>query len=273
VLRVLIVADPAPDAHLPGAEEEGAAIAHLFRSFNTVYADRTEISRIEVVTLLGPNEGTRINVLGKLMTSPFDVLHFAGHCRFSKDAANSGWMFSQTTVLSANELNRIDRIPKFVFSNACESGVMPDRPRDRNVDLAPSFAEAFFSRGVSNFVCTAWPVDDVAAREFALTMYAGLLGLKPVDGSSGRYQAASALPMHEAMRRARRAVATSNYGSRTWGAYQHYGNPYLQFFDPTDDPNTGGTQVSQKQPPARHVRRSRNRRAGGSKRRNSGAQE
>ncbi len=35
------------------------------------------------------------------------------------------------------------------------------------------------------------------------------------------------------MRDARRAVATTPNGVRTWGAYQHYGNPYLRFFDLT----------------------------------------
>ena len=39
--------------------------------------------------------------------------------------------------------------------------------------------------------------------------------------------------MYAAMRDARRAIATTPNGVRTWGAYQHYGNPYLRFFDPT----------------------------------------
>ena len=68
-------------------------------------------------------------------------------------------------------------MPEFVFSNACESGITPDRAGNRSVDLAPSFAESFFERGVGNFVCTAWPVDDEAARSFASTLYEALLGL------------------------------------------------------------------------------------------------
>jgi len=36
-LRVLIVADPASDAPLPGAQQEGATLADLFRRFNTVH--------------------------------------------------------------------------------------------------------------------------------------------------------------------------------------------------------------------------------------------
>ncbi len=38
--------------------------------------------------------------------------------------------------------------------------------------------------------------------------------------------------MHAAMRQARLAIAALPNGARTWGAYQHYGNPYLRFFDP-----------------------------------------
>ena len=36
-LRVLVVADPARDAHLPGAELEGTEVADLFEKFNSVY--------------------------------------------------------------------------------------------------------------------------------------------------------------------------------------------------------------------------------------------
>jgi len=140
--------------------------------------------------------------------------------------------------LSANELNRIDQVPKFVFSNACESGVTPDRARERNDRLAPSFAEAFFNRGVANFVCTAWPVDDVAARVFAVTLYANLLGI-PSDAVS---TAGGPVPMHEAMKQARLAIARTPNGRTTWGAYQHYGNPYFRLFYE----ETGGKTTSKK---------------------------
>jgi CHAT domain len=153
-------------------------------------------------------------------------------------------------ILSANELKRVDRIPKFVFSNACESGITPDRSQERSVDLAPSFAEAFFARGVANFVCTAWPVDDFAARVFALILYSSLLGIRldrqslglvdnarddKVDVNKDSRQQAPML-MHEAMRQARITIASLSTGRLTWGAYQHYGNPYFHFFQksPTD---------------------------------------
>jgi hypothetical protein len=230
IMRVLVVADPAEDARLPGAEEEGVLVADLFESFNRVY-EYTE-NRIEVVRLFGPNEATRTNVLRHLMLRSFDVLHFAGHCSYAEgDPASTGWLFTNKERLTANELKRIDRIPRFVFSNACESGITPDRSGDRSAGLAPTFAEQFFERGVANFVCTAWPVNDAAAREFALALYGGMLGLARRDAPGNPYGPAPLRCMYQAMRTARLAIFDFSEDIRTWGAYQHYGNPYLRFFD------------------------------------------
>ena len=239
-LRVLVVADPAEDAHLPGAEEEGIAIADLFEQFNIVHAHSTTKNRVEVVRLFGPREATRTTVLRHLMMRTYDVLHFAGHCLYDKEnPAASGWIFSNGERLSAYEFTRVDRSPAFVFSNACESGITPARADERSVELAPSFAESFFARGVTNFVCTAWPVDDRAARDFALSLYAGLLGLEPLSLAnqpsliySTAFRAVKPRPIYVAMMAARRLIATPPGDTRTWGAYQHYGNPYFRFFDP-----------------------------------------
>jgi hypothetical protein len=38
-------------------------------------------------------------------------------------------------------------------------------------------------------------------------------------------------PMYRAVREARLKVAAFSSGARTWGAYQHYGNPYFRLFD------------------------------------------
>lgn len=229
LLRVLVVADPHEEARLPGAEQEGREVAELFNSFNDVW--KLPDNRVEVVTLFGPNEATRNAVLFHLTRRHYDILHFAGHCMFDKDdPPSSGWVFTGGKILSANELNRIDHIPKFVFSNACESGITPDRAAKRSSLLAPSFAEAFFARGVANFVCTAWLVDDTAAREFALELYSKLLGLERQNGKYVKSQSHPE-PMHNAMRLARLAIAKQDYGIQTWGAYQHYGNPRLRFFD------------------------------------------
>ncbi len=229
VMRVLVVADPAEDAHLPGAEEEGVEVADLFEGFNVAY-EKLSSNRVEVVRLFGPYAATRTNVLRHLMLRSYDVLHFAGHCTYDENPEASGWVFSGGQLISPNELGRVDRIPNFVFSNACESGITPDRSERRSVELAPSFAERFFERGISNFVCTAWPVDDLAARTFALTLYTELLGLRKSGDGENQYE--DPQPMYAAMREARHAIAGFPGGARTWGAYQHYGSPYFRFFDP-----------------------------------------
>lgn len=249
ILRVLVVADPWAERPLPGARQEGEEVANLFEAFNTVWSQTQH--RVEVVRLIGPEAATRNEVLYHLTRrGPYDILHYAGHCMYdAQEPSSSGWLFTGGARLSANELNRIDRIPKFVFSNACESGITPDRNwavlGERTSELAPSFAESFFARGVANFVCTAWYVNDAAARELALKLYAGLLGIS-IPAPGGQYGQQSPLRMHVAMREARRAIAILPYGASTWGAYQHYGNPYLQFFDTESlegkSPTSSGTE-------------------------------
>lgn len=214
LLSVLVVADPAEDAHLPGAEEEGIEVANLFERLN----QPGTAPAVEVVRLFGPRRATRSEVMRQLILKRFHVLHFAGHCCYDKeDPSRSGWVFTGNHRLTANELRRIDRVPEFIFSNACESGVTPDRAGNRTAALAPSFAEAFFERGVGNFVCTAWPVNDGAARAFAAELYGALLGL----GTTPK-------PMYKAMRAARQAVLERADGDRSWGAYQHYGDPLFR---------------------------------------------
>jgi CHAT domain-containing protein len=66
-------------------------------------------------------------------------------------------------------------------------------------------AQAFFERGVQNYIGTGWPVDDAAALEFAKVFYR---------------EALSGNDLGSSLSKAREAILTS--GS-TWGAYQHYG--------------------------------------------------
>jgi len=175
---------------------------------------RILLNRILVTPLIGPSKATTLDVLlGINNYLPFDILHYAGHCVFQPEA--SGFLFSGGDLLTANDLNRIDRTPKLVFANACESGVLPSR-RDLSSSALPvTFAEAFFQRGVANFICTAWPIGDEPARDFASEFYRYLLG----DGMAP-------CPIFEAIRKARQKIAAT----QTWGAYQHYGSPSSRVF-------------------------------------------
>ena len=228
-----MVADPAEDARLPGAEAEGVEIGDLFETFNTVDS-RSNGNQVEVVRLIGPRQATRTNVLRELMIRSYDVLHFAGHCVFDeKHPSESGWVFAKNERISAKELTRIDRVPGFIFSNACESGVTPDRSDRRSVALAPTFAESFFARGIQ-FRMHGVACVRRRTHEFALELYAHLLGLKRLDGQPDRYERIEPTSMVRAMQRARLAIAPLEGGIRMWGAYQHYGNPYFPIFRPVE---------------------------------------
>jgi hypothetical protein len=240
--RVLVVSDPSRDHPLLGAAEEGLAVAALFEAFNSIAERAGWPQRFQVTRLIGPLEATPTRVLRELTLRPYEVLHYAGHCFFDpKHPEQSGWIFSDGVVISAYELGRIDRVPYLVVSNACESGITPDRSFERSAAQLPSFAEAFFAQGVANYVGTAWPVDDIAARLFATTLYSSLIGLEP--GPDRQIQAANSQsigrlkprPMHLAMLRARLAVAHTVGGRGTWGAYQHYGNPYYCIISPREE--------------------------------------
>src|SRR5262249_34587277 len=99
VLRVLVVGDPADDAPLPGAQAEAQEVAAKFERFNSVHGSSG--NGVEVVSLIGPGEATRTEVLNRLMFGQFDVLHYAGHCIYDKDnPAASGWIFSGLTRIS-----------------------------------------------------------------------------------------------------------------------------------------------------------------------------
>jgi len=250
-LRVLVVADPAEDAPLPGAQEEGEAVAAIFEEFGR------HGRPVEVLRLFGPGQATRVNVLDQLINHRFDILHYAGHCFFDpKDPPSSGWVFSNGHILRAYELSRVDRVPRFIFSNACESGITPDRAEKRSAEMAPSFAEAFFARGVANFVCTAWPVGDAAALAFARRVYRGALGLR----------GDTPLPelFHQAMAAGRREIGRSDLGLQTWGAYQHYGDPNFRFIPkgetaaaPARPPSAGGATRARRTRKARARARKR----------------
>ena len=213
LLRVLLVADACKEHPLPGARQEAQLLLDLFERVNATGTGNS----IAATALIGPSKATTLDVLLNINDNPpFDILHYAGHCVFDPvHPEKSGLLFSGDDRLTAEDLDRVDRTPKFVFANACESGVLPSRPDLSSPELPAAFAEAFFKKGVANFICTAWPVGDAPSRDFAVELYRNLLG----DG-------VPVSPMYEAIRRARKQIAETH----TWGAYQHYGSPWFRLF-------------------------------------------
>lgn len=213
-LRVLVIADPAPEPQLElhGARMEGRMVVDLLRRANGQVFDNVKLD-IDVVSRIGPGECEPMEMLALLLSGEFDIVHFSGHGDYNpKDPNASGWIFGADRVLTARDIFRARKVPRLVFANACFSGVLRESeayaPQSISRGLA-SIAEAFLERGVPNYVGTGWPVDDSQAVKMAHVFYKALLQGKAIGG---------------ALKAGSKAVFDEQVES-TWGAYQLYGNP------------------------------------------------
>ncbi len=162
-LRVLVVADPAPEAELqlPGAREEGRAVVRILQRMS-----EEEGLDIIIEQRIGGNECDPVELLALILSEEFDLIHYSGHGDFNeKSPAKSGWVLSKEHVLSAGDVFRSRHVPRLIFANACFSGVIrvgkPFTSQESNRNLA-GLAQAFFERGVRDYIGTGWPVDDAA---------------------------------------------------------------------------------------------------------------
>ncbi|RPI35690.1 MAG: CHAT domain-containing protein, partial [Nitrospiraceae bacterium] len=203
-LKALIIADPClePELQLPGARREGREVVKVLNRY------KKDLD-ITVVDRIGAVECDPVEILALMLNEDFDIVHFAGHGVFDeKDPHHSGWVFGRDRILSAREIFRARRVSTFVFANACFSAVIKERQAtnadEMNRRLA-GLAEAFFERGIQNYIGAGWPVDDDPAVAFASVFYENAL--------SGEM-------LGESLSMARKRIM--GLGS-TWGAYQHYG--------------------------------------------------
>ncbi len=205
-LKVLVIADPAgeKDLMLPGARREGREVVTVLRG-----ANRLGLT-VDVVERIGHAECDPVEILALLLSGDFDIVHYAGHGDFNtENPEQSGWIFGRQWMLTATEIFRARRVPRLVFANACFSAVTTRGvalSADEMSRALAGIAQAFFERGVENYIGSGWPVDDVQATRLATTFYARLL-----QGAS----------IGESLQEGRQAI--EEYGS-TWGAYQHYGS-------------------------------------------------
>lgn len=210
-LRFLVIADPANDDNstaLPEATKEGEAVVKLLKEFKEKFKESKELD-ITIESRIGAYECKPVEILALILNETFDVIHYAGHGIFDKEHPNrSGWLFRNNCTLSAREIFRTRQVPRLVFANACFSAVTNGNQDptaiESNRKLA-GMAEAFFERGVQNYIGTGWPVVDGTATTFAEIFYK---------------RALSGALLSDALADARNEIF--DQGS-TWGAYQHYG--------------------------------------------------
>jgi hypothetical protein len=236
-LKALVVADPAPETRLTlaGARDEGRVVVEILDQAFITWKDRYDI---EVKVRIGsPGDQSAKDMLADLkqkhrcvksaetcdpfelmmliVNEQFDLIHYAGHGRFDRNTGRAGWVFGENCFLSAHEIFRVRQVPRLVFANACFSVAIPGE--SARYDHLAGVAQAFFARGIPNFIGTGWKVDDACAKLCAQSFYTTVLGLKRPVGKS------PPATIGVALLQARTDVLNFRERLASWGAYQHYG--------------------------------------------------
>jgi pimeloyl-ACP methyl ester carboxylesterase len=235
-IRALVIADPAPEPEwqLSGARTEGRIVANLLRGIGNQIGGAPDDSRaaargprvgkqaaesaertsdIIVDAYIGCDDASPADLIGKLVSGQYDIVHFCGHGNYNaEDPEQSGWLLSEKLFVTAKDIFRARSAPWLIVANACYSGRLRQSAPYPSLDAAQrgaSIAEAFMDRGVRNYLGTGWTVDDEQAVRFASVFYRDLL---------------RNMFLADAVTAARKAVFSDLTGS-TWGAYQFYGDP------------------------------------------------
>ncbi|MEL7312524.1 MAG: CHAT domain-containing protein, partial [Pseudomonadota bacterium] len=202
--RILVVGDP-PSGRvaLPGAVAEASAVAEMFDDrfgwdvIRCINDGRTSVSATDITSAL--------------VTNDLRILHLAGHGEYDKDEPTRSGMVigggngAPEIFISAEEVKRMRPLPELVFINCCHIGKIEETPPLGK--LAASLAQAFIEAGAKAVVAAGWPIEDQAAKRFALEFYTCML-----NGDD----------FGAAVTRARQEAYKA--GTNTWGAYQCYGD-------------------------------------------------
>ena len=216
--RALVVADPTTD--LPGARDEGRALAKLFE-------DQGECD------LLAGDDASCELVQGRLVEREYSVIHYCGHIDYDPTEHLASMRLADG-LLSTEWAMRLFRGNPIVFLNACYSDLQPAGSEGGLSHRTESFARAFMmgnQNGVARAVIgTLWRIPDrsqeAGGTVFPTTFYQRLLGAGAALG--------------EAFRDARLATHTQAQGPIFWGPYTLYGDPALVPFVSRDaSPSSG----------------------------------
>jgi hypothetical protein len=146
-------------------------------------------------------------LLQQLEAAMISLLHFACHNAIEK---SSGRIIVNSDPITPNDYRslegRLKRVTPFVFMNACRTDGAP--PEYIKVGKKDGWAQRFLCMGVGAFIGTLWEVRDGSAREFAETLYSGLVGGKSFG---------------DALKCAREYLRNKFPGDPTWLAYSFYG--------------------------------------------------
>lgn len=186
--RALIVGDPLGD--LRAARQEAERIAEWLETRGT-----------ECTLLLG-EQAALVDVVNKLSTTRFDLLHYCGHVAIMSRAAESGLMLHRRRLLNESALRTASRMgaPPIVFINGCQSA-----------GPIANLCVSFMTMGAKLVVGTRTEVAEASARRFAEEFYRRLLGGRTAGS---------------AIREARLSLLEEEDGA--WASFLLYGDPGLR---------------------------------------------
>ncbi len=183
-------------------------------------------------------------IIGALMARPYRIVHVAGHGapkqideKTGALLSKGGVVLSQGVFLGPDEIQKLETVPELVFVNCCHLGGHDAKQTlsiDQPVAFAAGMADALIQMGVRCVVAAGWAVDDDAAEIFANSFYSALLAGQPFIAAVGQ---------------AREDTWTRVPHSKTWAAYQCYGDPNWVFRRGTGDAQA--VSLSTRQPDAR----------------------
>lgn len=205
--KALVVGDPELKGYMPqlkGAEMEAEMVTDLLRN-----------KRFETQSLI---KNSAPDIVMKLFTQSFKIIHLAGHGVFrADDDSSSGMVIGDGYYLTTSDIAQMSKVPEFVFVNCCYLGQIDSRAEEENQNrnkLAANIGTQLIEIGVKAVIVAGWAIDDTAAMDFCNKFYECFLG-----GDS----------FGEATKSARKSIF-DNYKGRTntWGAYQCYGDPFYK---------------------------------------------
>lgn len=203
--KMLILANPTND--LKSSYLEGVQIKNQFER------KKREIS-IDF-------KSTQIDTLYvKKNLRDYDIVHFAGHCEFDAfDNKKSGWLLSdgRFSIQDIIALGETLSLPSLVFSNACNSASLAEKPMEIDYqDKIYNLASAFLYSGVRHYIGTIRKIEDSISLFFANEFYSKLVSGKSVG---------------ECLRLARLS-SIKEYGinSIAWASYLLYGDTNFVMF-------------------------------------------
>ncbi|MCA9713572.1 MAG: CHAT domain-containing protein, partial [Myxococcales bacterium] len=233
-LRVLIVGDPtlhapyASDAQLAGARDEAEEVAALFEDLTREFGRALDFRRdrdVFIRTTL-----TRAAMRRLLRDNGYDIVHFAGHGRFSAGRPErSAWLLSDGPLWASELRNTFawSRSPPWlIYANACEAGMTSDREGPRYTGDVFGLATACINQGVEAYVAPLWPLDDRAGKHMATSFYRELMLQRATLGAA----------LHQARletEKASRARARTGFGifDISWASMVLYGDPGARLID------------------------------------------